>query len=405
MRDIAEIRADFPILNRKVYNKPLVYFDNGATTQKPQCVIDAVDEVYKSYNGNIHRGVHYLSDMSSEAYENSREKVRSFVNADKREEIIFTSGTTGSINGIAFSFGEQYIKPGDEIILSRLEHHANIVPWQMMCERKGAVLRVIPINDKGEIILEEYYKLLSSRTKIVSVTQASNALGTVLPLIEIIGAAHSVNVPVLIDGAQGIQHGIIDVKALDCDFYAFSGHKIYGPTGIGVLYGKEKWLTELDPFQGGGDMVDKVTFEKTTYNELPFKFEAGTMNYPAAIGLASALDYVLSIGRENIESMEKELLSYATGRLSAIKGVKIFGTSDKKISTISFHINGIHQYDTGMILDKMGIAVRTGTHCAQPVMDRYGIDGTVRASLCFYNTKKEIDSLAEGIEKVKSMFA
>ena len=405
MRDIAEIRADFPILNRKVYDKPLVYFDNGATTQKPQCVIDAVDEVYKSYNGNIHRGVHYLSDMSSEAYENSREKVRSFVNADKREEIIFTSGTTGSINGIAFSFGEQYIKPGDEIILSRLEHHANIVPWQMMCERKGAVLRVIPINDKGEIILEEYYKLLSSRTKIVSVTQASNALGTVLPLIEIIGAAHSVNVPVLIDGAQGIQHGIIDVKALDCDFYAFSGHKIYGPTGIGVLYGKEKWLTELDPFQGGGDMVDKVTFEKTTYNELPFKFEAGTMNYPAAIGLASALDYVLSIGRENIESMEKELLSYATERLSAIKGVKIFGTSDKKISTISFHINGIHQYDTGMILDKMGIAVRTGTHCAQPVMDRYGIDGTVRASLCFYNTKKEIDSLAEGIEKVKSMFA
>jgi cysteine desulfurase/selenocysteine lyase len=405
MKDIAEIRADFPILNRKVYDKPLVYFDNGATTQKPQCVIDAVDEVYKSYNGNIHRGVHYLSDMSSEAYENSREKVRSFINAEKREEIIFTSGTTGSINGIAFSFGERYIKPGDEIILSRLEHHANIVPWQMMCERKGAILNVIPINDKGEIILEEYYKLLSSGTKLVSVTQASNALGTVLPLKEIIGAAHSVNVPVFIDGAQGIQHGIVDVKALDCDFYAFSGHKIYGPTGIGVLYGKEKWLTELDPFQGGGDMVDKVTFEKTTYNELPFKFEAGTMNYPAAIGLASALDYVLSIGRENIESMEKELLSYATVRLSAIKGVKIFGTSDKKISTISFHINGIHQYDTGMILDKMGIAVRTGTHCAQPVMDRYGIDGTVRASLCFYNTKKEIDSLAEGIEKVKSMFA
>jgi cysteine desulfurase/selenocysteine lyase len=405
MKDIAEIRADFPILNRNVYDKPLVYFDNGATTQKPQCVIDAVDEVYKSYNGNIHRGVHYLSDMSSEAYENSREKVRLFINAEKREEIIFTSGTTGSINGIAFSFGERYIKPGDEIILSRLEHHANIVPWQMMCERKGALLRVIPINDKGEIILEEYYKLLSSRTKLVSVTQASNALGTVLPLKEIIAAAHSVNIPVLIDGAQGIQHGIVDVKALDCDFYAFSGHKIYGPTGIGVLYGKEKWLTELDPFQGGGDMVDKVTFEKTTYNELPFKFEAGTMNYPAAIGLASALDYVLSIGRENIESMEKELLSYATDRLSAIKEVKIFGTSARKISTISFHINGIHQYDTGMILDKMGIAVRTGTHCAQPVMDRFGIDGTVRASLCFYNTKKEIDSLAEGIEKVKSMFA
>src|SRR5450759_1222266 len=364
MKEIDEIRADFPILSRKVYGKPLVYFDNGATTQKPNCVLDAVDEVYKSYNGNIHRGVHFLSDISSEAYENAREKVRSFINAGKREEVVFTSGTTGSINGIAFSFGERYIKPGDEIIISHLEHHANIVPWQMMCERKGAVLRVIPINDTGEIILEEYLKMLSSKTRLVSVTQASNALGTVLPVNEIIAAAHSVNIPVLIDGAQGIQHGIVDVNAMDCDYYVFSGHKIYGPAGIGILYGKEKWLTELAPFQGGGDMVDKVTFEKTTYNELPFKFEAGTMNYPAAIGLASALDYVLSIGRENIESMEKELLSYATGRLSAIKGVKILGTSDKKISTISFHINGIHQYDTGMILDKMGIAVRTGTHCA-----------------------------------------
>ena len=405
MKDIAEIRADFPILSRKVYDKPLVYFDNGATTQKPQCVLDAVDEVYKSYNGNIHRGVHFLSDMSSEAYEKAREKVRSFINADKREEIVFTSGTTGSINGIAFSFGERYIKPGDEIILSCLEHHANIVPWQMMCERKGAVLRVIPINDNGEIILEEYYKLLSSKTRLVSVTQASNALGTVLPIKEIIDAAHSVNVPVLIDGAQGIQHGIVEMKTLDCDFYVFSGHKIYGPAGIGVLYGKEKWLSELPPFQGGGDMVDKVTFEKTTYNELPFKFEAGTMNYPAAIGLANALDYVLSIGRENIALREQELLSYATERLSGIKGVKIYGRSDNKISTISFLIKGIHQYDTGMILDKMGIAVRTGTHCAQPVMDRYGIDGTVRASMCFYNTREEIDTLAAGIEKVISMFA
>jgi cysteine desulfurase / selenocysteine lyase len=405
MKDIAEIRADFPILKRKVYGKPLVYFDNGATTQKPQCVIDAVDEVYKSFNGNIHRGVHFLSDMSSEAYENARGKVRSFINANKREEIIFTSGTTGSINGIAFSFGEHYIKSGDEIILSRLEHHANIVPWQMMCERKGAVLKVIPINDRGEIILEEYLKLISSRTRLVSVAHASNALGTVLPLKEIISAAHSANIPVLIDGAQGIQHGIVDVEAMDCDFYAFSGHKIYGPNGIGVLYGKEKWLSELPPFQGGGDMVDKVTFEKTTYNELPFKFEAGTMNYPAAIGLACALDYVSGIGRENIESREKELLSYATLRLSGITGLKIYGTAERKISTISFHINNIHQYDTGMILDKMGIAVRTGTHCAQPVMDRFGIDGTVRASLCFYNTNEEIDALADGIEKVKSMFA
>jgi len=405
MKDIAEIRADFPILNRKVYGKPLVYFDNGATTQKPKCVLDAVTEVYESYNGNIHRGVHFLSDMSSEAYEAAREKVRTFINAEKKEEIVFTSGTTGSINGIAFSFGERYIKPGDEIILSCLEHHANIVPWQMMCERKGAVLRVIPINDNGEIILEEYFKLLSSKTRLVSVAQASNALGTLLPLKEIIDAAHSANSPVLIDGAQGIQHGIVDLKTMDCDFYVFSGHKIYGPNGIGVLYGKEKWLSELPPFQGGGDMVDKVTFEKTTYNELPFKFEAGTMNYPGAIGLARALDYVHDIGRENIASMEKDLLLYATTRLSALKDLILYGRSDRKISTISFLIKDIHQYDTGMILDKMGIAVRTGTHCAQPVMDRYGIDGTVRASLCFYNTKEEIDALCDGIEKVKSMFA
>jgi cysteine desulfurase/selenocysteine lyase len=285
VKDIAEIRSDFPILGRKVYNKPLVYFDNGATTQKPQCVIDALDEVYLTYNANIHRGVHYLSEMSSEAYENSREKVRSFINAGKREEVIFTSGTTGSINGIAFSFGERYIKTGDEIIISHLEHHANIVPWQMMCERKGAVLRVIPVNDSGEIIFEDYLNLLSSKTKLVSVAQVSNALGTVLPVNKIIAAAHSLNVPVLIDGAQGIQHGVVDMKTMDCDFYVFSGHKIYGPTGIGILYGKEKWLSELPPFQGGGDMVNKVTFEKTTYNELPFKFEAGTMNYTGAIGL------------------------------------------------------------------------------------------------------------------------
>ena len=405
MKDIADIRADFPILNRKVYDKPLVYFDNGATTQKPQCVIDAVSEVYTTYNANIHRGVHFLSDLSSEAYEDGREKVRSFINAGKREEVVFTSGTTGSINGIAFSFGERYIKPGDEIIISHLEHHANIVPWQMMCERKGAVLKVIPINDQGEIIVEEYLKMLSSKTKLVSVAQASNALGTVLPVNDIIAAAHSVDVPVLIDGAQGIQHGAVDMKEMDCDFYVFSGHKIYGPTGIGILYGKEKWLSELPPFQGGGDIVDKVTFEKTTYNELPFKFEAGTMNYPGAIGLARALDYVLNIGREDITVREKELLSYATDRLSVIKGLKIYGNSVRKISTISFLLEGIHQYDAGMILDKMCIAVRTRTHCAQPVMARYGIDVTIRISLCFYNTKEEIDALVDGIEKVKTMFA
>lgn len=405
MKNIAEIRADFPILNRKVYDKPLVYFDNGATTQKPQCVIDAVNEVYTTYNANIHRGIHFLSDMSSEAYENAREKVRSFINAGKRDEIVFTSGTTGSINGIAFSFGERYIKPGDEIIISHLEHHANIVPWQMMCERKGAVLRVIPINDAGEIILEEYLKILSSKTKLVSVTEVSNALGTILPVNEIIAAAHSANVPVLIDGAQGIQHGVVDVETMDCDFYVFSGHKIYGPTGIGILYGKEKWLSELPPFQGGGDMVDKVTFEQTTYNELPFKFEAGTMNYTGAIGLARALDYVMSIGRENIAVREKELLSYTTERLTGLRGLKIYGNSVRKIPIISFLLKDIHQYDAGMILDKMGIAVRTGTHCAQPVMDHYGIDGTIRASICFYNTKEEIDTLAAGIEKVISMFA
>jgi cysteine desulfurase / selenocysteine lyase len=404
VKDITDIRADFPILSRKVYDKPLIYLDNGATTQKPQSVIDALNEVYISYNANVHRGVHFLSDTSSEAYENAREKVRSFINAEKTEEVIFTSGTTGSINGLAFSFGERYINPGDEIIISHLEHHANIVPWQMMCERKRAVLKVIPVNDDGEIILEEFHKLLSLKTRLVSVSQVSNALGVILPLKEIIAASHNINVPVVVDGAQGIQHGIVDVKAMDCDFYVFSGHKIYGPTGIGVMYGKEKWLSELPPFQGGGDMVEKVTFEKTTYNELPYKFEAGTMNFTGAIGLSAALDYVMSIGRENITKMENDLLLYATKRLSAIDRLRIYGNSSRKIPIISFLLNNIHQYDTGMILDKMGIAVRTGTHCAQPIMDRYGIDGTVRASLCFYNTREEIDTLVLGIEKVKGMF-
>jgi len=405
MKDISDIRSDFPILNTKVYGKPLVYFDNGATTQKPQCVIDKLTEVLSTYNANIHRGVHALSDRASEEYENAREKVRLFINAGKREEVVFTSGTTGSINAIAFSLGERFIKRDDEIIISSLEHHANIVPWQMMCERKGARLMIIPINDNGEIIHEEYLKLLSPKTKLVAVTQVSNALGTILPVRQIIEAAHAVNIPVLIDGAQGVQHGITDVRALDCDFYVFSGHKIYGPTGIGVLYGKEKWLEDLPPYQGGGDMVENVTFEKTTYNELPFKFEAGTMNFPSAIGLGTALDYVLSVGRENIQKREMELLEYATKRLSGIDRLKIFGNSASKISTISFLLKDIHQYDTGMILDKLGIAVRTGTHCAQPVMERFGIDGTVRASMCFYNTKEEIDILGTGIEKVISMFS
>jgi cysteine desulfurase/selenocysteine lyase len=404
VKDIAEIRSDFPILDRKVYSKPLVYFDNGATTQKPQCVIDAVNEILTFYNGNIHRGVHYLSEMSSEAYESARQKVADFINAGAKEEIIFTSGTTGSINSLAFSFGERYITQGDEIIISHLEHHANIVPWQMLCERKEAVLKVIPIDDRGDIILEEYYKLLTPRTKLVSVAQASNALGTVLPLKDIIEAAHSLNVPVLIDGAQGIQHGTVDVRELDCDFYVFSGHKIYGPTGIGVLYGKTQWLNELPPYQGGGDMVERVSFEKTTYNQLPFKFEAGTMNYAGAVGLGAALDYVTSLGRNEIASREQGLLFYATEKLNSVGGVRIFGNASRKISTISFLLDGIHQYDTGIILDKLGIAVRTGTHCAQPVMDFYGIEGTVRASLCFYNTYEEIDALMAGIERVKQMF-
>ncbi|HEX2920742.1 MAG TPA: cysteine desulfurase [Bacteroidales bacterium] len=405
MKSINEIRNDFPILGRKVYNRPLIYFDNGATTQKPLSVIDALRDVYTTYNGNIHRGVHFLSDTTSEAYEKARENVASFINAGKKEEVIFTAGTTASINAVAFSFGERYVQPGDEIIISQLEHHANIVPWQMLCERKGASLKVIPIDEAGEIILNDYYKLLTSKTKLVSISQVSNALGTIIPLEEIIKAAHAINVPVLVDGAQGIQHGITDMRKLDCDFYAFSGHKLYGPTGIGVLYGKEKWLEELPPYQGGGDMVDKVTFERTTYNTLPFKFEAGTLNFTGAIGFSAAIDYVNSIGRENISAMEHELLLYATDRLLSVPGLKIYGTSKNKIPTISFLLNGIHQFDTGMILDKLGIAVRTGTHCAQPVMSHYGIEGTVRASMCFYNTKEEIDALVNGIEKVKKMFS
>ena len=404
MKDISDIRKDFPILSRKVYDKPLVYFDNGATTQKPQVVIDAVDEVLTSYNSNIHRGIHALSDKASEEYEMAREKVRSFINAGKKEEIIFTSGTTGSINAVAFSFGERYIGRGDEIIVSNLEHHANIVPWQMMCARKNAKLRVIPINDNGEVLFDEYLKLLSQKTKLVAVTQASNALGTILPVKKIISAAHSMDIPVLIDGAQGIQHGIVDVLDMNADFYVFSGHKIYGPTGIGVLYGKEKWLSEMPPYQGGGDMVESVTFEKTTYNVLPFKFEAGTMNFPAAIGMAAALDYVTAMGREMIKEREMGLLKYATEKLSQIAGLRIYGNSDNKISTVSFLLKDIHMYDTGMILDKLGVAVRTGTHCAQPVMDRFGISGTVRVSMCFYNTYEEIDILIAGLAKVKSMF-
>lgn len=404
MIDIKKIRSDFPILSEKVYGKDLIYLDNGATTQKPRKVTDTLTEVLTKYNANIHRGVHRLSDVASEAYENARETVRAFINAASTDEVIFNSGTTAAINNVAFSFGERFIGEGDEIIVSALEHHANIVPWQMLCERKGARLRVIPMDDNGILDLAAYRSMISSSTRIVAVTQASNALGIITPLKEIISEAHRHEIAVLVDGAQGIQHGTVDVRAMDCDFYVFSGHKVYGPTGIGVLYGKRKYLDLMPPWQGGGDMVKNVTFEKTTYNDLPFRFEAGTTNYPGAIALAAALNYVSATGREAIAEREASLLGYATLRLKEIPGVTIYGDVNDKISVISFLIDGIHQYDAGMVLDKMGIAVRTGTHCAQPVMDRLGIDGTIRASFCFYNTHDEADMLAAGVRKVMEMF-
>jgi cysteine desulfurase/selenocysteine lyase len=364
-------------------------------------VIEAVTDAYMNYNSNIHRGVHFLSDMSSEKYESARDEVRKFINAEKKEELVFTSGTTASINLVAFSFGEKYLSGGDEIIISGLEHHANIVPWQFLCERKGAVLKVIPVLDDGTLDIDSYRKLICDRTKLIAVAHVSNSLGTVNPVKELISIAHANNVPVLLDGAQAIQHSGVDVQELDCDFYAFSGHKVYGPTGIGVLYAKEKWLEEMPPWQGGGDMVDKVTFEKTTYNQLPFKFEAGTTNFVGAIGLSEALGFINDLGLDFIMKREAELLKYATARLMDSGNIKIYGEAPEKVAIISFLIEGIHQYDAGMILDKMGIAVRTGTHCAQPLMDRFGIDGTIRASLCFYNTEEEVDRLLEGIEQVK----
>jgi len=404
VRDINDIRSDFPILKTRVYGKPLVYFDNGATTQKPSVVMDALTTAYSNFNSNIHRGVHALSDKASEEYEGAREKVRQFINAEDKNEIIFTSGATGSINTIAFSFGERYINKGDEVVVSNLEHHSNIVPWQMLCERKGAILKVIPVNDEGEISMEAFKSMLNPRTRIVAVTQVSNALGVKVPVEQIIQLSHNEGVPVLIDGAQGVQHGLVDVKEMDCDFYVFSGHKIYGPTGIGVLYGKEKWLNELPPYQGGGDMVENVTFAKTTYNSLPFRFEAGTTNFTGAIGLGASLDYLNETGRSEIEEREKLLLAYATERLSEIEELRIYGNLPDKIPTLSFLIKDVHQYDAGMVLDKLGIAVRTGMHCAQPLMERLGVSGTIRASMCFYNTTGEIDTLADGIKKVISMF-
>ncbi len=404
-KSIEEIRSDFPILSTKAYGKPLVYLDNGATTQKPLQVIKLLEELYRTTNANVHRGVHYLSDMVSERYEAARETVRAFINAGAREEIIFTAGTTASINAVAFSFGERYVREGDEIVISGMEHHANIVPWQMLCERKKAKLKVIPFSDAGVLDLEAYRSLLSERTRIVAVTHVSNVLGTINPVKEIVAEAHRHGIPVLIDGAQGIQHGMVDVTDFDCDFYVFSGHKVYGPNGIGVLYGKAEVLNELPPYQGGGDMVANVTFEKTTYNVLPFKFEAGTTNFTGAIGLAAALDYISLLGREAVTEREQALLARATTGLSAIEGLRIYGTAPQKVSLISFLPGAIHQYDAGMILDKMGIAVRTGTHCAQPLMGRYGITGNIRASIAFYNTEDEVDALVKGVRKVTEMFA
>jgi len=397
-------RSDFPILSREVYGRPLVYFDNGATTQKPTCVLQTIERFYKEINSNIHRGVHKLSEESTREYENAREFVRKFLNARKTSEIIFTSGTTASINLVAYSFGEVFVRHGDEVLVTEMEHHSNIVPWQLLCERKGATLRVLPFNDNGELMLDKLPELITPKTRIIAVTHVSNTLGTVNPIAEIVRIAHSQNVPVLVDGAQGVKHGKIDVQQLDADFYAFSGHKIYGPTGIGVLYGKEEWLDRMVPWQGGGDMIATVSFKKTTFNELPFKFEAGTANYIGAAGLATALEYYMGINPDIATAYEDKLLKYATQKLKEIDGLTIYGNAQEKAAIISFLLNGIHPYDTGMILDKMGIAVRTGNHCTQPVIDHYGIDGTVRASLAFYNTFDEIDRLVEALHKVKEMF-
>ncbi|MEA3317129.1 MAG: cysteine desulfurase [Bacteroidota bacterium] len=402
--EINKIRKDFPILDIKVYDKPLIYFDNGATTQKPNQVIDEITKIYSEENSNIHRGVHYLSDRLTFKFEEARKTVKSFINAESESEIIFTSGTTHSINAVAFSYGESFINAGDEIIVSTLEHHANIVPWQLLCKRKGASIKVIPINDKGELLIDELEDLLTEKTKLVAVNQVSNAIGTINDVKKIIEIAHKNNTHVLVDGAQSIQHESVDVQDLDCDFFAFSGHKIYGPNGIGVLYGKKDLLNQMPPYQSGGEMIDKVSFEETTFNELPFKFEAGTPNYVGAIGLAAAINYVSEIGLDNIAAYEKELLTYATEKLKSIDGVRIIGTAEKKISVLSFIIDNIHYYDAGMVFDKLGIAVRTGHHCAEPVMSRFNIDGTIRASFAFYNTKDEIDKFCDALLKVKEMF-
>ncbi|UIR56749.1 cysteine desulfurase [Sphingobacterium sp. SRCM116780] len=401
--DINKIRADFPILKREVNGKPLVYFDNGATTHKPQSVIDAISHYYSDMNSNVHRGVHYLSQISTDAFEETRRNVQAFIHAKYDHEIIITTGTTHSINIIATCFGKQNISAGDEIIISAMEHHSNIVPWQMICEEKEAKLKVIPMNEKGELDIEAYKTLFSDKTKIVALTYVSNSLGTINPVKEMIAIAHMHQVPVLLDAAQAIQHIKIDVQDLDVDFLAFSGHKMYGPTGVGVLYGKEAALNAIPPYQGGGDMIKEVTFEKTIYNDLPFKFEAGTPNIEAGICLNAAISYINEIGLEQIAAYEEELLAYAQEQLATVPGIRFIGTAAYKSSVISFLIDGTHPYDVGVILDKLGIAVRTGHHCAQPVMDQFGIPGTIRASLAMYNTKEEVDILVAGLKRATSM--
>ena len=404
MYDIQKIRADFPILGREVYGKPLVYLDNGATTQKPRCVVEAMMDEYYNVNANVHRGVHFLSTQATELHEAARETVRRFIHARSTTEIIFTRGTTESINLVAACFGQAFMNEGDEVIVSEMEHHSNIVPWQLLAERKGIRLRVIPISDSGELDLETYTQLFSDRTKMVSVTHVSNVLGTVNPIRQMIEVAHAHGVPVLVDGAQSTPHFAVDVQALDADFYAFSAHKIYGPTGIGVLYGKEEWLDRMPPYMGGGEMIQNVSFERTTYNELPFKFEAGTPDYVAATGLARALDYVSALGMDNIRAHEQELTRYAMESLQTIDGLRIIGQASDHDAVVSFLLGDVHPLDVGTLLDRLGIAVRTGHHCAEPLMHRFNIPGTVRASFGLYNTREEVDALVHALQRISRMF-
>lgn len=402
--DITKIRSDFPILSRTVYDKPLVYLDNAATTHKPKCVVDKITEMYYTINSNVHRGVHLLSQEATQAHEGSRERVREFINAKSKNEIVFTRGATEAINLVASSFCREYCSEGDEILITEMEHHSNIVPWQLQGEIRGVKLSVAPINDKGELIVDEFEKKITSKTKLISLIHISNVLGTINPIKQIIEIAHKHDIPVLVDAAQSIQHTSIDVQELDCDFLVFSSHKLYGPTGIGVLYGKEKWLEKMPPYQGGGEMISTVTFEKTTFNELPFKFEAGTPDFIGSSALATAIDYISNIGMDNIYNYEAQLLNYATNRLLEVDGLSIVGNAKEKSSVISFLIKDIHPYDMGTLLDRMGIAIRTGHHCAETLMHRLGIEGTMRASFALYNTKEEIDILVDGIKRVAKMF-